>query len=53
MKASVYKQYIERILEQSTSPCNMDEVIEKVASHIDDFPFDELRQKHKGLLQKK
>ncbi len=52
MKASVYKQYIERILEQSTSPCNMDEVIEKVAFHLEDIPFDELRQSIKAYFRR-
>lgn len=52
MKASVYNQYIERILEQSTSPCNMEEVIVKIASHIDDIPFDELRQSIKSYFRR-
>lgn len=51
MKSSVYKPYIDRILEQSVTPSDIEEIAEKVAFQLD-MPISELRDRIKNYLRR-
>lgn len=51
MKSSVYKSYIDNILRQSDSPCDIEEVIEIVAYQLD-MPVSELKHPVKNYFRR-
>ena len=51
MKSSVYKSYIDNILRQSCSPCDIEEVIEKVA-YLLDMPVPDLKYPIKNYFRR-